>query len=447
MLRGLGICGAALLAQAPAWAAEPQGLSFGSYGRVVVATDGRGHGGVDADVVSHGSRLDEGNYLEIDLRYRLAPSGRVTTRLVSTLAIKGEPFHYDGGFDVEMAIRNLYIETRGVGTSALGLWAGSRMLRGDDIYLFDYWPLDNLNTLGAGATYDAGPWSFGLHAGASRLRTPFQFQVVDVPAPTYGAAQVVYLDRPRFVASARVDYAVGCRGTLCLRARLYGEAHTMPSGDVFRPTYLERWPADHGWVAGAELSAWRDHSADFVNLWVRAAGGLAAYGQMSVPYGFAPDRTVAAAQEIVVAASANVERGPVGLLAAAYARRFVDADPNRYDPDDRWEGIVAARPHWFWTQHTGIAIEGSWQFVRTSGLDPATGHTETATVSRIALVPFVNTQGRSVFSRPQLRAIVSVAVPNDAAQRLRPALDPRFGQPVEWFLGLGAEWWIESSYR
>ena len=40
--------------------------------------------------------------------------------LVSTLGIKGEPFHYDGGFDVEMAIRNLYIETRGVGTSVFG---------------------------------------------------------------------------------------------------------------------------------------------------------------------------------------------------------------------------------------------------------------------------------------------------------------------------------------
>ena len=27
------------------------------------------------------------------------------------------------------------------------------MYRGDDVYLFDFWPLDNLNTVGGGAMY------------------------------------------------------------------------------------------------------------------------------------------------------------------------------------------------------------------------------------------------------------------------------------------------------
>ena len=32
------------------------------------------------------------------------------------------------------------------GRCLMGIWAGSRMYRGDDIYLLDFWPLDNLNT-------------------------------------------------------------------------------------------------------------------------------------------------------------------------------------------------------------------------------------------------------------------------------------------------------------
>jgi maltoporin len=35
---------------------------------VVVASDGRGGGGRNADVVAYGSRIDEGTYAELELR-------------------------------------------------------------------------------------------------------------------------------------------------------------------------------------------------------------------------------------------------------------------------------------------------------------------------------------------------------------------------------------------
>ena len=59
---------------APPRAPDPNAIppggrfQFGSYGRVMAAGDGRGGPGRDADITSHGSRLDEDTYVELELR-------------------------------------------------------------------------------------------------------------------------------------------------------------------------------------------------------------------------------------------------------------------------------------------------------------------------------------------------------------------------------------------
>src|SRR6202012_2854295 len=112
----------------------PTGFAFGSYGRMIAAGDLHGGPGRDSNIVAHGSRLDEGNYVELELRrddyWNVAKTG---TRPVATLAIASPVFHYTANFGIQMAVRNLYLETRGFGGSGLSGWAGSRMYRGDDI--------------------------------------------------------------------------------------------------------------------------------------------------------------------------------------------------------------------------------------------------------------------------------------------------------------------------
>src|SRR4051812_28905666 len=148
--------------------APPQsGFAFGSYGRMIAATDFKGRPGRDADIVAHGSRLDQSNYVELELRrddyWQKTDS---STRLVATLALANPIFHYNGEFNVKMAVRNLYLESRDLGAKGLSFWAGSRMYRGDDIYLLDFWPLDNLNTMGAGARYDLKKTTYvAVHGG------------------------------------------------------------------------------------------------------------------------------------------------------------------------------------------------------------------------------------------------------------------------------------------
>ncbi|NCQ59297.1 MAG: hypothetical protein GW913_01355, partial [Myxococcales bacterium] len=48
--------------------APHSGFAFGSYGRVVAASDLQGAMGSDADIVAHGPRIDESVYAELELR-------------------------------------------------------------------------------------------------------------------------------------------------------------------------------------------------------------------------------------------------------------------------------------------------------------------------------------------------------------------------------------------
>jgi len=438
-------------------------FSFGSYGRVIAATDARGGPGRDADIVAHGSRLDESNYVELELRRddEWAKTG-ASTRLVATLAIAHPVFHYDGEFDINLAVRNLYLQANDLGLDGLRVWAGSRMLRGDDIYLLDFWPLDNLNTLGAGVGYTYEQRSdFELHGGLSRPDTPFYHQTVDRPRPLnqLGATPVEVLNRQRFIGSARASHIVNVgKGGAGVKGVAYGEMHLLPSGqrETAQLRVFEEVPSDDGFVVGGEISAFSGSRDTHVNLFVRYSTGLAAYGQFATPGQLSLDRTTAGAHELLVAVGGNWELGPVGVMLGAYVRSFRDAsdDLNFEDVD---EGIVAARPHVFFGELGGVAVEGSYQAAQRGvlwGPQQPSGEVDTSVAPtgphtgrlfRLGFVPFLSPAGRGDFSRPQLRAIWALTFRDEASKAFYPQ-DDVFGlRDVEHFIGVGAEWWFNSS--
>src|SRR5678816_2528535 len=54
---------------------EREGFDFGTYSRIGVGADLRGHEGFSTNVVSHGSRLEEAPYIELDFYYSRAIGG------------------------------------------------------------------------------------------------------------------------------------------------------------------------------------------------------------------------------------------------------------------------------------------------------------------------------------------------------------------------------------
>mgnify|MGYP007120773071 CR=1 FL=1 len=125
------------------------------------------------------------------------------------------------------------------------------MLRGDDIYLLDWWPLDNLNTMGAGVGYtNPVGLTFMLHGGLSQPDTPFYTQTVERPAPLnqFGSMPVEILDRQRFIGSLRAEYAHKLGEKAGIKGVLYGELHELPSAqrETEIPRTFESLPADDG---------------------------------------------------------------------------------------------------------------------------------------------------------------------------------------------------------
>ncbi|MBI5479318.1 MAG: carbohydrate porin [Deltaproteobacteria bacterium] len=445
------LCALGLLAaSAPAAADFPQSFEFGSYGRVGAGYDLRGAPGGQTNVVTHGPRLEESPYAELEMRSLLGRPTEARVRIVATLALNGELFHYTGDFQSRIGVRNLYAEAQDVFVPGLFLWAGSRMYRGDDLYLLDYWPLDNLNTMGGGAIYLRGRVEGALQVGLNRLTDPYQFQLVPTPAPTFGSREYAYLDRVRTVASARALFYVRPDAPgLRLKVKLYAEVQQLPAGKYLNETdhTEEPLPSDYGWVVGAQLGAWNFGRNSHANLFVRFGGGLGAYDTMAIPSGFDVTRHVTAARDVVLAFSGNYERRRLGLQVAAYLRSFHEANDIPYNPNNFLEGVIDLRPYVFVGKYFRQAFDLSWQRRSPAGFNPETGTHEAPQVFKLGVMPTVALFGGGTYDRPEFRIIYSASFRNQGARLLFAADDPHRLRRVEHYLGLGVEWWFNSSYR
>jgi len=424
-----------------------ENFQFGSYGRVSVGSDLRGGTGRQVRLVAHPPRLLEAPYAEIDLAYshRVESTG-TTFQTQLTLGLGERLFHFTGDFSADFAIRNLYLEARDVFIEGLQLWAGSRMYRGDDIYLLDFWPLDEQNTVGGGVAWLSGSTNIRLHVGMNRLDDVFQTQTIVALGEDLGTREVLFMDRQRTVLTLRAEHRFSLGEELGLKAVVYGEGHTLPSGTRRKEDDLEeKLPADHGWLAGGELSLYGFAPSSHVNLYLRYAAGLAAYDEMGIPYGLDTEKKAAGASELLVGLSANYEVGKIaGLMLGGYARYFVDADPNVYDRDDAWETGLAFRPAWYLTEHVHLIGEANLQWLRPNGLLPETARQETPLAFELGVMPAISL-GRGSYARPQLRLIYAVTFLNDAALRTFAPEDPRRQNATRHYLGIGAEWWFHSS--
>jgi len=441
---------------------EPEtGFLLGSYGRAVTATDFRKRPGRDADIVARGSRLDESSYVELDVqRQDHWKATGATTRAVVTLGASGPLFHYNADFTIRMAVRNLFLQANNIMAKGFSAWVGSRMYRGDDSYLLDFWPLDNLNTMGGGLRYDlpSGRTFVAWHAGLNQPNTGYFKQLATrTPALNQtGSTTISILDRQKFITSFKASHIVP-RGKGGIKAVLYGEIHDIPSGQ--RETEVkgkfEMLPDDIGGVVGAQVGAFTGTDASHVNLFIRYAGGSAAYGEFGTPYQLAPDRTSTGARELWITLSGNWETGSLGLMAAAYFRSFRNASP-ALDFSDVDEGIVMVRPHFFLANWGGVAAELSYQAQQRgirSQSQPASGalipqpsnDPHSAAVTRLGLIPFLNPAGKGSYSRPQLRLMYVLTHRDDGARALYSTDDVFNLRTWEHFFGVGVEWWFNAQ--
>jgi len=428
---------------------EPDvGFAFGSYGRVSAGSDLRGHTPEKVAVVAHAPRIVEPSYVETDLYYRWLTAKGVHVRTVTTLAFDDTLFHYTGRFDAQPALRNLFLEA--TTPSGFTLWGGSRMYRGDDIYVFDWWPLDDLNTLGAGVSWHRlASLRVDLHAGTNRLLDPFQFQQEEVADPDFGAQTVTTLDRQRLVGSLAVTRFRDLAPALHGKVKLYGEVEGLPRGERRRADdTIEELPRDYGASVGAQVGVWTDDQSH-ANLFARWSKGLTAFDELIAPEGL--DASYAAwpgATELVLGLGAAYNLGDRGhVVGGAYTRRFVDADASTMDRDDGWEYAVDVRPEAKLAGDVLAGVDLGYQVRFPRGLSPTTLLAADPAVVHVAPMLVYAPFGTRAYDRPQLRLVWRIARLNQAALDQYALEDPRREHATVHFVGVQAEWWFNSSTR
>ncbi|MBX3186174.1 MAG: carbohydrate porin [Labilithrix sp.] len=431
-------------------------FEFGSYGRVSIGSDLRGGIGRGTNVVAFGPRIvDEGNYAEIELRREDKWSEDVKGRVVATLALFPPFFHFTGKVTEQIGVRNLYAQ----GTyHDVTMWAGSRMYRGDDIYLLNWWPLDNQNTVGGGvgapvykSTGEGTAYEtiFQLHVGQQRLDNAYQLQQIPVVAPFgFGTTEVTKLDRPRMIETAKLTQFVRPGGGAAgFKAILYGELHQLAAGTFRDPlTQVDRGlPQDNGFMLGSQLTWFAGKRDTYASLVMRHARGIAAYDPLAVPITFALDRTVSGASETQIAFSGNYEHERFAILYAAYVRFFRDGSPAETSTQKYDEGAIVARPSVFFGDHFGLSVEGSYQQRRLAVLQPGGDEQLGASVAKVGVMPYFSPSGKGSYKRPQIRLLYVASFRNPGTRALYPSEDVFYQRSVEHLLGIGAEWWFNSS--
>lgn len=434
------------VASAAAWADDPEApkgrFEFGSYGRVGVGSDLAGRLGRSANIVAHGPRLIEDGYAELGLR-REDDLGSLHSRMVATVAFFPPFFHFDGKSAQSIGIRNLYAEGTVGNFSA---WVGSRMYRGDDIYLLNFWPLDDLNTVGAGAQLRFGKTQLRLHAGLHRLDQPSTYQLVSNDNPVgFGAVTTPRLDRPRIIESAKLTHELEGPAGIGVRLSLYAEGHQLPGG-VRRSTVTgdERpIPGDFGLLAGGQATVW--HEKTFAHLWFRQAFGLATTDELSLPTVFNNQHTTAGANATRLALAGGWDSKHLGLLIGGYLDLVRDAGvaptgSGKYD-----EGAFSARLQWYFTEHFGLAAEASGQRRVYALVDPATGALRAGSLAQFGVMPYFAPLGHGLFARPQLRVIYALSVRDAGARSFAPVDDPYSSRTIDHYLGVSVEWWFNAT--
>ncbi|MFO0674912.1 MAG: carbohydrate porin [Polyangiaceae bacterium] len=429
-------------------------FQFGSYGRVNIASDLRGRTGKPTDIVAHGSRVDEESYAELELRREDKFGDDIKTRIVTTLALLPPFFHFSGKPQDSIAVRQLYAQ----GTyKDWTIWGGARMYRGDDIYLLNWWPLDNQNTVGGGVGKKfESDTLVSVHAGMQRLDNPFQYQQIPNVAPYgFGSVPVTYLDRPRTIETIKVTqfYRNGDRrhpfgsDKAGMKAIVYGELHQLPSG-VTRDTTLntdKQLQSEAGFLLGAQFTYWTGNRDGYVSVWARHARGLAAYDPLATPITFGQDKNTSNATETQFAVAGNYETGPFGLLFASYLRFFRDGSVSSTSHEKYDEGILIARPQAYFGEHFGLGVEGSYQVRRYQALERDTNKQLTASLLRGAIMPYFSPSGRGAFKRPQIGLIYAFTSRDAGARSLYASEDVFSQRGLEHYAGIFTEWWFNSS--
>jgi maltoporin len=301
----------------PAFAEEQQGFSFNGYARAGFQVGKSLEQGDRVDQTGgfmKSTRLLEGSYFEISLANHMPGN----SHFKFTFAYASDLFHYTNVWAANgIVIRDLYYEMKQLpANEKFSLWAGSRMYRGDDIYLYDNWFLDNHNFLGAGMAYH-GPQTIEFAIGAKKGSG---LMPIDSPSYTYS------YNSQRFIVVNKV--LLPQESDKFFKTNI--EFQVLPASTAKYNGTDIKVPATYGMMAGAQYGYLKGHNA-FLNYgYGDVTGGVEnAYGNVTSVTTVAGQtldgvdlhaRRTSQNLDLALGGSEEMAAMPAGLLYGALAR-------------------------------------------------------------------------------------------------------------------------------
>jgi maltoporin len=411
------------------------------YGRIGVAWSPSGEviTGRSMNLLGNpiGGRFEEGDYLEPTIKFHILKPEKPDTEpwiqavLTPAIFARNGSFlsAFSNGFDQTMGteIFQAYLEAGNILLPDLKLWAGARFYRGGDVHIADYFYFNNLSTQGAGVKYKGLDVAVLLETSKGGANNALYALDVDLDNDAD-------LQRQRTVLVGQYILPFGAHS-------LHGlaEVHFLPE---LRSTGIAAdLPTDVGFVAGVK-------------------GHLAlpndGFNDLSIRYGYGlANGSIGGAQTWNTFGATNAS----GTYAGAGGLELVDHflynfgqsfSLNGYGilhwakgastaaTDSALDFAVGARGTIYLTDYFHLLTEATFQGART-------GDQPLSAATKLSLVPTIVPSGqRSVWARPHLRFIYTVAIYNGWAQQLyvSPFLATDGIAPVGHFFGARAEWWF-----
>jgi maltoporin len=435
-------------------------FQMGSYGRIGIASNLDGSSGKPTQIVSNSTRVEKLPYQELYLKYDFtseeSKKDNMNIKLNFTLAFNENLFHYTGQFKMDTAVRDFYIDVDNVFIKNLDIWVGSRMYRGDDIYLLDFWPLDNLNTVGFGLKYNLKNTELKFHLGANRLdqgdvQNPYQLLYYSIPLrDKIGSEKIIILDRQKYISSLGISQLFK---NIKLKLKLYGEFHAISEASYEYEFNNYNLPSDIGYLFGFQTTyyGFNNNNNNYIHFFAKYSMNMAAYGELGIPYDLNNEHKTTGASELLFGLALNFEYGDLGLLLGSYFRNFKDADNNTYDDDDISEGILDVRFLYYIGKYFHLSTELSYQMLEVNNLDSISMKQETPQIFKFIFMPTISPNGRGNLTQPKIRLVYSLSIYNDSAQKIINHQNPSLSENPDssWnnkthYLGVSVEWWFNN---
>jgi maltoporin len=447
-------------------------VSVGSYGRIGVdwsIDDGRtiGRRLNLKNMGSIGGRMEEQDYLEFapSLQFKPQKGDSTSINMQLRLSIFSNSLTSFGNSTTSslggltIAIPELFVQARNIRNTGINFWIGSRLYRGPDVHIADHFYFNDHSGQGFGVEFRKTRLAAIFVTATDTTATVPPYFYLNIKTGTPSTAL-----RQRTVLITEHDISFNKNNKITL----LGEYHRMPNassgnekkldnGNEIKNETLLNFPSDYGFVLGAR------HHIDFTSIrkgslndfsiryGTRIANGgdggisktWATFGAPdTLAFNFKGAYSLAIVNQSVINTSENNTINPYVIYTQSKGAASENGLSKTYFGKEVYNKkvdiTIGARNEYYFNDFFHLITELHYS-QRKDGDNPI------ANMTKFTIAPvYVPTGQKSIWARPHMRFVASIAKYNNYAKETMYSPYLQFVGKKSWgtYFGVKTEWWL-----